>query len=305
MSTAVRAARWLLAVQLTGAGAPAAVAFERAILERDPKSSCPSTGQALAGAPHFVLLDERRGRYAMRWTGRDGAPKEIGYFCPNRVDVTIAATVSRTNGKFRYAYAVVNRDSSGQSVYGVALQTFGSGARVLQPKDERYVGTMNGAVMPEFAAGNWYRVPFSEAELRPGKSWQVVLESDAPPGLVNIRAHGGPLELKGVGEEPPSGLEAQLPRFAIWPRGITIGPVADLRAASYPFAGLSVSELVGELERAGWLSREAAVRYKNMTGESGARELAASVERDVTDGSVAPEVRYAVSLLQEAARTSR
>jgi hypothetical protein len=293
-----------LALVLAWAGAPTAAAFERTILERDPQSACPATGQALAGAPQFVLLDERSGRYAMRWTGRDGTTKEIGYFCPNRVDVTIAAAVSQIDGKFRYTYEIRNGDSSGQSVYGVALQTFGSGARVLQPRDDRYVGTMNAAVIPEFAVGKWYRVPFSDPELRPGKSWQIVLESDAPPGLVNVRVHGGPLELEGVGEEPPSGLEAQLPRFAVWPRGITIGPVADMRAAEYPFARLSLSELIGELARAGWLTSEAQVRYKNMIGESGARALAASVERDVTNGNVAPEVRYALSLLQEAAQTS-
>jgi len=302
----IRAAMLMFAMQVAAANA-SAVSFERATLKRASGVACPSTRAVEDSEPHVAVLDEHRGKYAMRWVGEYGARKEIVFYCPDRVDVIVTAVVSRRAGKFRYEYNIVSRDSSGQPVRGIVLQTFASSVRVLEPKpaEDRYIGEMNGAVMPEFASGTWYRIPFSAAELPPGGSRRIVVESEAPPGLVGLRAHGGPLEMQGAGEESPPQLDAQVPKARVWPRGLTIGPVADTRDPDYPFNGLTLTEILSDIHEAGWLSKETFDRYLGLAKKSAGNELAASVERDVAAGRAAPELRHVLRLFEQATTESR
>lgn len=226
--------------------------------------------------------------------GYDGQWKEIIYHEPDRVQVVVrASVVTGTVRRFRYTYDIANGKNSSQDVFGVAIQTFAEDVRMLEPSDGRYIGRMTRSA-PEFAVGVWYRVPFEAGELAPGSTRRIAVESDAPPGLVYVRAHGGPLGMKGVGEAPPEVLEASLPRYEAWPLGITVGPVGDLRSSTYPFGDYSAPQLLEVMTQAGWLGTRAMRRYERLIERASTNALSSALGDDVSHARVAPEVAHAL-----------
>lgn len=245
--------------------------------------------------PEITLMDPARGRYALTWTGHDGKRKEITYYEPDRVQVILRASVSAgTARKFRYQYEIMNRRTSGQDVFGIVIQTFADDVQVVFPADGRFIGPMT-KVVPEFSVGTWYLIPFKVGELSPGSVQRLALESDSPPSLVYARAHGGPLGMKGVGEEPPEVLEASLPGFEVWPLGLTIGPVTDIRSAQYVFGRHDVNELVELIAAAGWLSSDAKSEYQRLIDDDSYAQLLDAFTSDVGGNRAAPEVVYALT----------
>ena len=87
---------------------------------------------------------------------------------------------------------------------------------------------------------------------------RIVIESTSEPGLVNVRAHGGPLGMKGVGEEPPEILAASLPRYDAWPVGLTIGPVESIEDPAYQFGPGRAREMIEAMVEAGWVDGQLA-----------------------------------------------
>ena len=245
--------------------------------------------------PEIILVDPPKGRYALRWKGRDGKPKELTYYEPDRVQVVVRASMSAgAIRKYRYQYEAVSDRTSGQDVFGVVIQTFDDSVIVTAPSDGRYIGQMT-KVVAEFSAGTWYLIPFESGEFPPGTVQRITIESDAAPGLVHVRAHGGPFGMKGVGEEPPGVLEASLPRYEAWPLGLTISPVATVREAEYPFGQRPVGELIQLMADAGWLSGSTKLRYQQLIKDKSPSDLLSAVSEDVDHKKVAPEVAHALS----------
>ncbi len=300
-----RQPKWPLVLPLLAAtGLSCADSFDRQPLARSPGEPITLSPNWTANQPpgeidrqpEIILVDAIKGRYALRWIGHDGQRKEITYYEPDRVQVIVRASVSTgTVRKFRYQYEVINRSTSGQDVFGVAIQSFGEDAQLVAPSsDGRRVGQMTKSY-PEFSVGMWYRVAFEADELSPGTVQRIALESDAAPALVYVRAHGGPLGMKGVGEYVPEVLLANLPGYAAWPLGMTIGPVADVGNAEYAFGRHGLDELVQLMAAAGWLSGSAKLRYEQLIEDDSYAELLSVVAEDVNRKNAAPEVAYALN----------
>lgn len=289
---------------LAATGLSCADSFDRQPLARSPSEpiTLPRNWTAnrspgeIERQPEIILIDAIKGRYALRWIGNDGQRKEITYYEPDRVQVIVRASVSAgTVRKFRYQYEVISRSTSGQDVFGIAIQSFGEDVQVVAPSsDGRFIGQMTKLV-PEFSVGMWYRVPFEADELSPGTVQRIALESDAAPGLVYVRANGGPLGMKGVGEEPPGVLAESLPRYEAWPLGVTIGPVADVGNAEYAFGRQGLDELVQLMAAAGWLSGSAKLHYEQLIEDDSYAELLSVVAEDVNRKNAAPEAAYALN----------
>src|SRR6266705_2657772 len=96
--------------------------YEKRMLRYDTR-----TGQSVYydPKPNVVLLDEKSGRYALKWIGYDGKQKTVVYQRPDRVDAVVSASVSITDsGRFLYVYRIDNLPSSGQRLSDFVVQTF-------------------------------------------------------------------------------------------------------------------------------------------------------------------------------------
>ena len=168
--------------------------------------------------PRVVLIDEKAGKYELRWIGYDGKEKIIKYQRADAIDATVEARIEKTDeGKFIYKYLIKNLPTSPAYLSGFTVQTLASDV-----KDEPFpivndVHTGHMAkYIPDFSEGTWRRfAPLGETlpKIEAGKSIEFSLVSSALPGIVGCRATGGDLTLKGVGEHMPSELESAMPGY--------------------------------------------------------------------------------------------
>ncbi|MCA1579687.1 MAG: hypothetical protein LC794_20270 [Acidobacteria bacterium] len=70
----------------------------------------PKTGKAITydHKPRVDLIDERSGRYALKWIGYDGKEKSVVFQRGDVLDVVVSATVSRAANKYVYTYNIEN-----------------------------------------------------------------------------------------------------------------------------------------------------------------------------------------------------
>ena len=252
----------------------------------------PKTGQSTEydPKPEIVILNKTSGVYGLRWIGYDGAQKTIVYQRPDMIDVVVKATIERTpQGRYSYTYEVQNLSSSVENLSGFAVQSL-SGDVVPSSREHVHVGRMSAG--PLFAAGNWTRfAPLdSGPPVRPGRSITFRLESRDSPGLVECRVHGGPIGLKGAGEEPPMELENALPGYRIWPHGHTIGPVSRLAGLSGNAKAAALLEWLPVFQRAGWIGVRVRQRYETTLKRGILPSLAPDVEADYKTGGITSEV---------------
>lgn len=253
----------------------------------------PQTGEPINydHRPRIEVIDERAGRYALRWIGYDGQEKTILYQRHDAIDVIVATSVSVTpEGGFLYDYNIRNLSTSGTFLSFFMVQNF---ADNVQPTNtERgFVGSMSNQIHV-FREGNWIGFGWSYIgnDVTPGREISLKLSSPAPPGLVRCRVHGGPTTLQGVGEDMPPEIDDALPGYEVLPRGYTIGPVDTLRNASPTQRANYLLERLPQLQEIGWITPSARQWYETNLRSNNFQAIIERAERDLQAEQITSEV---------------
>jgi hypothetical protein len=240
--------------------------------------------------PRVVLLDVKSGKYAFKWIGYDGNEKTVIYQRPDAFDATVSGSVSKTpSGTYLYTYAIQNLASSGQNLSGFAVQHFASDVKP-QSIGNGYVGEMSKN--REMKEGNWIYFGTSNFKdaVTPGRNIELALESLAPPGLVECRAHGGVMMMIGVDEDMPQELENVLPGYEAWPRGYTIGPVENLKALSPAERANYLLKLLPKFNELGWMTADALHWYQQNLNRIDLGTISKRAGQDLGAGNITNEV---------------
>lgn len=198
------------------------------------------------------------GKYALSWQGSHGRRLTIFYQRPDFIDVVVGVSAFKdSSGRYEYKYRVQSLKSSKENLAAFILQTFSLTAQGI-PQPGIAIGNMNNTnLYEEFKEGRWivFSIMADQRRVDPGQEITFVLNSPDPPGLVQCRAEGGTLGLKGVGEEMPEVLEnaISIPRGKIWPYGLTIGPDSRLSKLSRGERFALFAPYVPEMGRIGWI----------------------------------------------------
>jgi hypothetical protein len=244
--------------------------------------------------PRVEVVDRQRGLVHLTWVGYDGTQKTIVYQRPDAIDVVVRANATKLRpGTHLYTYDLGVLPSSGADLCDFVPQAFAEDIEPVKQAD-RYSGTMSARA---FSIGRWtYFGALSDRlpPVSPGKNVTFQLRSSATPGLVECRASGGPLSIKGVGEEMPQELEAQLLRHEAWPHGFTIGPDDRLKALSPAQRAAKLVEWLPEFERQGWITAERRRHYEASARRGDVKGLAGVVDPDLRAEQITTEVRAIV-----------
>jgi hypothetical protein len=251
--------------------------------------------------PRIVVLDAKSGKYGLRWVGRDGNEKMIVYQRPDAIDAVVSASVSTTtSGEYTYLYNIRNLPSSGQHLSGFAVQNFASDVKA-RSTDDIHVGQMTNLVK-EFKNGNWIRYGILSSFtplISAGRQIEFKLESSSPPGLVECRAQGGKLGMKGVGEEPPQELANVLPGYEAWPSGYTIGPVEKLKTFPPQKRAKYIRKRLLHFQRLGWMSADSLPWYqRNLRGDQ-LEQVYNRAAEDLKAGKITTEVLAMIQSIEE------
>jgi hypothetical protein len=264
--------------------------FETEVLLRSRAAG--GTDEAELPTGSIRAFDKSTGVYLLEWQGFDGRAKSIEYVRPDTVSVVLNTRVTKgTERRYRYSYVVTNLESSVQFLSGFAVQTY---AEDVQPVVEPgvYVGSM-ARYIREFSEGTWYRFGNNVygADVVPGQSTTIELESDAPPGIVACKVHGGRLGMVGVGEEIPRELEDLLPGYSAWPSGHTIAPNENFGPYGSDQRYDQVREQLDRVVALGWLHEDLAPEYRSALAEEriDTSVLAGTVRRHAREGSASRE----------------
>jgi hypothetical protein len=256
----------------------------------DPKTGAESPFDP---KPQVEVVDAKAGKYALKWVGYDGKEKIVLYQRADAIDVVVAASVSRdADGNYLYTYAVQNLSSSSTNLSHYIVQNFAADSRPFEidgrrtnnqdlrgldafrqlPRDgsdrnleDLAIGQMSDFI-PPFKNGTWISfapLPTFTPPIAPGRTLTVKMLSSAPPDVVGCRVTGGDLTLKGAGEHMPSELEAVIPGYDEFPRGNTIGPVADLKPLSTSARLSRIRAQLPLFEKLGWMTSAARNWYDN------------------------------------------
>jgi hypothetical protein len=258
---------------------------------RDPK-----TGDVVSydPKPRVTTVDARTGLVHLTWIGADGREKVIEYHRPDAVEAVVVGDVTKTPaGVQEYEYRLQILSTSGTNLYGFAVRTFAASANPL-PVAGVFIGRMTAR---EFAHGTWWRyamMPEASPLAAPGRTVVVKLPANALPGLVECRIHGGPLGMKGIGEELPQELAAKLLGYEAWPHGHTIGPDERLKALSPAQRAAKLLDWLPEFERQGWMTPERRRHYEAGARRGDVKGLASLVDADLRAQLITTEVRAIV-----------
>lgn len=139
--------------------------------------------------PRVVPVDEKAGKYELRWIGYDGKQKIVKYQRADALEATVEAFIEKnTDGRFLYKYRINNFMSSPAHLSGFVVQTFASDIKdeMVPQGDDIHIGHMSSYI-PGFSDGVWRRfAPLYEksARITGGKSVVFSLVSSAIPGIV-------------------------------------------------------------------------------------------------------------------------
>lgn len=237
--------------------------------------------------PRVVLVDEKAGKYELRWIGYDGKEKIIKYQRDDALDAVVEARVEKTpGGKFFYKYLIKNLPTSPNYFSKFIVQTLASDIKDerIPVVDDVYTGHM-ASFIPDFSKGVWRGFAIlgesrPKDRIGPGKSVEFRLTSVAPPGIVECRAMTGDSTLKGVGEHRPSELEMVTPGYDGLASGYTIGPIDKLSQMNKSERSKYVLENLPKFQEAGWMSSGTAEIYKRILARE---DLAGALEQAKKD----------------------
>jgi len=256
--------------------------------------------------PRFVLIDEKAGKYELRWIGYDGKEKVIKYQRADALDALVEARIEKmSDGRFLYKYLIRNLPSSPAYLSGFTVQTLASDIRDerLPVIDDVYTGHM-GNYIPQFSEGVWRRfAPLGETLPKPriyaGKSIEFSLVSSAIPGIVNCRATGGDLTLKGVGEHMPSELEWAIPSYDEWAKCHTIGPIDKLSNMNKSERSKYLLENLPKFQEAGWMSSGTAEIYRLILAKEDLAGALKQAKKDLDNEFITSEVYHIIEGLNQ------
>jgi hypothetical protein len=220
---------WTIAL-LAISGASPALAERQPLAQRGPKLNLKTA--------EYSIETNAAGDWVMRYQGYDDQPVVVVYAPPNKVEITVIATVERDQiGNFIYGYKLSSGAASKQKLDTFVLEAAGFAAGLKAPKEWRaeILNWLKSAVWhPDYQS--------EEAELGPGKQLEgfeltvplhevsggtpgAVSYEGAMPGIVHCHAIGDN-DVMAFPDEPPGSLEEVLPRYPFdGVSGRTIGPV--------------------------------------------------------------------------------
>ena len=254
--------------------------------------------------PRVVLIDEKAGKYELRWIGYDGKEKIIKYQRRDALDALVEARVEKNSeGKFVYKYLIKNLPTSPTYFSGFIVQTLASDVKdkTLPIVNDIYTGHMANFI-PDFSEGVWRHFsPLGKAspKIDPGKSIEFNLISSALPGVVGCRAMAGEYTLKGIGEHMPSELEAATPGYDGLARGYTLGPIERLAALTKSERAKYVLENLPKFQEAGWMSAATAKIYESILKREDLAGALRQAKRDLENEFITGEVFYIIEGLNQ------
>ena len=127
-----------------------------------------------------------------------------------------------------------------------------------------------------------------------GKSIEFSLVSSALPGIVECRASGGDITLKGVGEHMPSELESAMPGYEELASCYTIGPVDRLLTLSKPEKAKYILENLPKFQEAGWMSPGTVAIYKSILEKEDLAGALQQAQKDLKNEFITGEVFYII-----------
>jgi hypothetical protein len=255
--------------------------------------------------PQFVAVDEKAGKYELRWIGYDGKLKIIAYQRRDVIDLVVSSeTVKTGDGQYEYTYDLYNLPSSVNYLQQFIVQTFADitpdiSLRELDKQDKLHMGEMSPDIY-RFREGYWRGfASIAEAtRVQPGQHFIIKFTSSAPPGLVGCAASAGEATLKGVGEHMPSELENALPGYDVYPSGQTIGPVDSLGKMTRAERGRYLLERLAQFQEAGWLTDFIRQEYAKLLQAGGYDALLARLDKDLQQEQITSEVYSLAQLLK-------
>lgn len=260
-----------------------------------------SSGKQYDPKPQFVLVDEKSGKYELRWIGYDRKLKVIKYQRSDAIDAVVEARVERqADGKFIYRYLVKNLPSSPNDLGSFTVQTFANDLEVVQ-MDNVFIGDMSSDLR-EFKNGTWYRYAILEdtpLKVKPGGEIEFSLKSSFPPGIVGCKATTGDLTLKGVGEHIPQELENMMPGYEEWAKSYTIGPIDEIVNFTKSEKAKYLLDNLVKFQEAGWISAEASEKYTAMLNKADLNQVFERAVKDFENGYITSEILLIIKYLAQ------
>jgi hypothetical protein len=247
--------------------------------------------------PRVELVDEKSGKYAIKWIGYDGKEKTVIYQRPDAIVAVVIASISKTSvGRYLYVYKIRNLPSSGEELTSFFVQNFTSDIRPTKIA-EVYVGTVSRNDK-EFKNGYWIGYGVLNSSVVPGRSIEFRLESSAPPGLVECRIAGGQRGMKGVGEDMPQELENVLPGYEAWPSGYTIGPIDSLKPMPVNQRIKYIRKRLSTFQHLGWITADSKPWYRQNLRNKNLEVVYRRAEQDFQAGKITSEVLAMIKAIQ-------
>lgn len=249
--------------------------------------------------PRVVQVDEKAGKYELRWIGYDRKEKIVKYQRHDAIDAAVEARIEKTpNGRFFYKYLVKNLPTSPAYLHSFIVQTLAPDIKDGPPIqiDDIFIGHM-AQYIPEFSVGVWRDfVPLGETQPKviAGRSVEFSLISSSLPGLVGCRATAGDITLKGVGEHMPSELEAVMPGYDGLAKCLTIGPVDALSKMNKSERAKYILENLPKFLEAGWMSAGTMRIYDEILKEEDLPGALSQAKKDLEKEFITGEVFYII-----------
>jgi hypothetical protein len=261
-------------------------------------------GKSYDPKPRVVVIDEKAGKYELRWIGYDGKEKVIAYQRQDAIDAVVEAKVERTqDGKFLYKYLINVLPTSPTYFKEFIVQTLSGDAKpVKADKENFYIGDMFKAIQL-FKEGVWWNYAYvgekENTQIKGGQSIEFQLISAALPGIVGCKAAGGEITLKGVGEHMPYELESAMPGYEELASGYTIGPVESLASLSKPERAKYLLDNLPKFQAAGWMSDGTAKNYETLFKQEDLAGALEKAKKDLENEFITGEVFHIIEELNQ------
>lgn len=243
--------------------------------------------------PRIVAVDEKNGKFELRWIGYDGKEKVVAYQRYDAVNGLVEARAETNPSGNIYKYLIRNFKDSPTYVASFVVQTFSSDVKKekIIAGEDLHIGHMAQHI-PHFSDGLWRTfAPVIEKDfIIPGVNREFSIPSIAPPGIVKCFVQAGSPSIKGVGEHMPSELEAAMPGYEEMASCVTIGPVEKLSTLSKPEKATYFIENLPKFVEAGWMGADSVPVYEKLLSAGNLSTALSQAKYDLEKGYITTEV---------------